>query len=81
MTFFDLRPAPTCFVHFPPGDQNRPTETCQIAQTKNDQSRKPVAIAPVHETGNEYRLNGVNNGPDGPETPLPDYPEERTSSG
>ena len=60
MTFLSLRPATACLVHFPDGGQSRPTETCQMHQIENDQSAKPVAIAPIHHTGDEYRINGTS---------------------
>jgi hypothetical protein len=60
MTFLGVSPAQTCFCAFPAGTQNKSTETCQIHQTKNDQSRKLVPIAPIHDTGDEYRIDGTS---------------------
>ena len=45
---------------FPAGTHDKSTETCQIHQTKNDQSRKLVPIAPIHDTGDEYRIDGIS---------------------
>jgi hypothetical protein len=35
-------------------------ETCQIHQTKIDQSSKLVPIAPIHDAGDEHRIDGTS---------------------
>ena len=47
---------------FPAEDQNRPTETCQIHQTKDVHKTKPVAIAPSHGTRGKGGTSFLNRG-------------------
>jgi hypothetical protein len=35
-------------------------ETREMRQTKSDQSRKQVAIAPIHDTGDQPRIDGTS---------------------